>query len=476
MSFSLRRVFALPVAIVLGFGVAWTLPEDWLFVEKRVSRAGGAGADTEYACPMFCTILSELPEDEACPVCGMELGPVSPEALLDRHERKMVGLQAERLNTYPLHHELELVGEVEFDEREVTVVSARAAGWIEKVSSRATWEAVADGEVLLELYSPEIYAAQRELLVAQHIDESMRGSAREKLELFGLSDEDITKTLVDGRANRRIPIRSPRAGVLVRRGFNEGAHMRAGDELFAVADLRRPWLQLEAFERDLPWLVVGRRLELRSGVEGAASIDAEVAFVDPVIDRRARTTRVRVEVTNRMLPGGKWALMPGQRVEATARIGIGADGRPFEDDRDPAFVLALPRSAVIHTGERSVVYVLYRNEEDAQGEKMRVYDLDPDALPRQVGYELVEVLVGPLGQRADTNGRGLYYPLIEVVPPAAPIDPVSGAMSGEETLQRLEAGHVVVTHGAMLLDSQAQLAGRPSLLYPGGRGAQEQNH
>ena len=364
---------------------------------------------------------------------------------------------------------MRLFGEVDYDERLLGSVTARTAGWIESLSKKVSWEEVEEGEVLLELYGPELFAAQEEYRVAVERGGALLAAAREKLLLLGVSERDLEAVGRGDAALSRVPYRSPRRGVIARRSAVEGAHVMEGEELFAVADLTRVWLQLEAFESDLPYLRLGTPVTVEPEWDDEPELAGRIAFRDPVVDRVSRTLRVRVEVENRRRADGTWVLVPGQRVRARARLALGADGEPLPPGEEPVPALAVPRSALLVTGERTVVYVLYTDEEDAGGERARRYELDPRRLPPRVGYELVEVRVGALAQRADAEGRSEYYPLHRTVAPVPRIDPNTGVDLSALALRRLREGQLLAGKGALLLDSQAQLAGRPSLLYPEGR-------
>ena len=455
------------LALVAGLSLAWVLPASWLFVPDE-SAAAGSNDGTRYACPMFCVVLDELPEDPRCPVCRMELAPISDSATLDKHEQWISGLQGVALTRMPLVRELRLYGEVAYDEQRIQVVSSRATGWIEELTRRVTWEEVEEGEVLVEIFSPELQEAQQELLVARGLGDEVLAAAREKLTVrYGLDRRDVDAVLVAGAPLRRLPYRAPRSGVIVRRSAVQGAHVTAGQELFVLVDLEHVWLQFEVFESDVRWLSLGSDVELRadwpSEPGNSGVLDGKVVFVDPVVDRMSRTRRVRVEVANWRRADGTWSLAPGSRVSATLRVALDAAGRPTSGEPVPA--LALPRSALMRSGERDVTYVLYQDVQRPDGTQHRRRDLDPARLPAKVGYELVQLEVGPLAQRADVAQSEWYYPIVRVISGRADrSDPLA-------PLTELTDGLLVVTQGALLLDSQAQLAGRPSLYYPLGRAA-----
>lgn len=408
---------AIAAGLLAGLLVGFLLPSRWIFLPERgPGRAHGAG-EQSFACPMFCVVVHEMPEDRRCPVCGMELSPIAGQSALNVAERRMAGVQAGRLRRLELERSLRAVGEVDFDETRLARITTRVGGWLEKVWADTTWMAVEKGQPLASIYSPELYAAQKDYLVATG---SLRDSARRKLGLFGISDEEIEKLDRTREVAEALVLRAPRDGFVAERHALEGAAVKQGETLYAIADLSRVWVQTEIFERELASVREGQ--EVRLEVEGRAeSLSGKVAFIDPAIDRHTRTARVRIEVDNE-----RGLLRIGQRVDAWIEAPVA--GTP----------LALPRSAVLSTGERSVVYVLY-TESDGK----RDYALDPKRLPDTVLYEMVTVKVGPLA----TRGEEEFYPLLE---------------------GPLEEGMVIVTKGNLLLDSQAQLSGKPSLLFPQG--------
>ncbi|MEE8467662.1 MAG: efflux RND transporter periplasmic adaptor subunit, partial [Planctomycetota bacterium] len=224
MKASLRSRLPLLLALLLGLGLAWVLPARWLFVPDELASAKEADS-TRYACPMFCVVLDELPEDPRCPVCRMQLAPISDTATLDRHEQWISGLQGVALTRMPLVRELRLYGEVAYDEQRIEVVSSRMTGWIEELTRRVTWEEVQEGEVLAEIFSPELQVAQQELLIARGLGEEVVAAAREKLSVrYGLDMRDVDSVLVAGTPLRRLPFRAPTSGVFVRRSAVQGAH------------------------------------------------------------------------------------------------------------------------------------------------------------------------------------------------------------------------------------------------------------
>ncbi|MHC4469886.1 MAG: efflux RND transporter periplasmic adaptor subunit [Planctomycetota bacterium] len=418
-----EKLVAAAAGLALGIAVFLVLPSSWVFVapEGGAHAARGGGA-VKYACPMFCVVVEELPEHGRCPVCGMELTPISSESRLTRAEQRMIGLEVSRVEKLPLVRTVRAVGEVDYDETRLSRITTRTAGWLEDVRVDTTWVEVEEGDVLASLYSPDLYAAQQELLLAEG---DLLPAARRRLRLLGIGDEEIAEIERTREVRRSLVLRAPRAGTVVARAALEGAAVKKGETLYTVADLSRVWVQSEVFEMDLPLVRVGQAVRLETAAS-AKPLAGRVAFVDPVIDRGTRTGRVRIEVANEADEDGARPLRIGQRADAWIESPLGES-------------LAVPRSAVMRTGERTVVYSLH-----VEG-------------PDRVLYEMVEVRVGPLARRAGGGAGEEYFPLMD-----------AGSLA---------EGSSVATRGNLLLDSQAQLSGKPSLLFPeGSRGADADPH
>ena len=191
--------------------------------------------------------------------------------------------------------------------------------------------------------------------------------------------------------------------------------MQAGQELITVANLQQVWLQFEALESETRWLELDRQVIVRDDWGDERSWEGRVVFIDPVVDSKTRTQRVRIEVENARRPDGTFVLSPGRQVSATLRVPIDERGLPA--DESGGLTLAIPRGALLRSGERDVVYVCYRDVVDADGQLSRDYEIDPAASLDDVSFEMVEVVVGELAQREDTERLDRYHPLIRVVPP-----------------------------------------------------------
>lgn len=457
-----KHPWALSVgATLVGLGAAFAVPASWVFVPNQVQE-DAAEDGVRYACVMGCVMLDEIPPDPRCPVCGMELGPVGSEARLDASERAMVGLVPARVEPAPLLRELRIYGELTWAEDAVVVQSARADGFVEVLHGGRDFEEVEAGDPLLEIYSPEIYAAIADWKAARSLDEASEQAARRRLSLLGLDGFDLAKIRASETIPRRIEIRAPEDGVLIRRRVEQGTAVQRGAELFAIADPRRMWLDLQLLPSELEGIRLGTTVQLE--LPGGFDHTGEITFVDPIVGSDSRVTGARIELPNRRGDDGRWMLMPGQRIASVARIPIGPKGRPLTPGDGPSNALSVPRSAVLATGKRSIVYVLFEPVTLPDGRRRRNFDLDPDRLPVGLAYEAVEVELGPLARRADSEALDEVYPIVGVARRRrGPTSPWESGPIGE-----IRAGMWVAREGALLLDSQAQLSGSPSLLQPEG--------
>ncbi|NOY90031.1 MAG: efflux RND transporter periplasmic adaptor subunit [Deltaproteobacteria bacterium] len=407
----------------LGMQFAGPAPEEASGDDSAEHAAGGGDEDTIWTCSMHPQIRMDHPGQ--CPICGMTLVPVNTEEgggdsdvriVLSERARTLARIETvtvERLGSGDA--DKRLLGLVEPDETLLHVVTAWTGGRIDRLRVRVTGERVRRGQVIATLYSPEIYAAHQDLISARRQVATLAGgtplalssaeaalsSAVQRLALLGVPDAEIERMKTATRPIRQVPIRTPYSGTVLERLATEGAYVQTGTGLYRIADLSKVWVQLDAYESDLPLLSVGQAVDLT--VEGmpGRTFSGHIAFIDPVLNQQRRTARVRIEVAN---PGGD--LRPGMFAEAIVHaraLGLGETA------------LAIPATAPLFTGRRSVVYVEVPTEE-------------------RPTYEARTVRLGPkLGQ---------IYPVLE------------GLSEGE---------HVVV-HGAFTIDADLQIAGGRSMM------------
>ena len=282
---------------------------------------------------------------------GMDLVPVYEDEL--RGEGKLVEIspgviQQMGVETLPVERttifrHIRSIGEVEVGEDELAVVNLRFSGWIERIRVDKTGEEVKAGQVLFEIYSPELVAAQEEYLLGlrtQGADAPLTRSARKKLELFDLATRDIDAIAARGEASRTLSVRAPQSGFVLHKDVVEGARVSAGQDLYRIGNLKRIWVTAEVYEHDAPWVEVGQPAQLELTNQGLDAVEGKVSYIYPTLNKRSRTLTVRLEFDN---PGVR--LKPG--MFATVHIQF----------RRKDEVIAVPTSAILNSGRRKLVFV-----------------------------------------------------------------------------------------------------------------------
>lgn len=340
-----------------------------------------------WTCSMHPQI--KLPKPGKCPICFMDLIPLRTGAQSDLQPRQLklseTAKQLAQIQTAPVVRgsatsNLRLLGKLAYDETRLAKITARVAGRIDELSVDFTGQSVRRGEAVASIYSPDLLSAQQELLQARATVEKLEHSesqvlretaaanlksAREKLRLWGFGDEQIEAVGRSGRASDHLTIISPQAGIVVEKMVQEGQYVETGMPLYNVADLSRLWVQIEAYESDLPHLRVGDKLVFTTAGYPGEKFDATISFVSPVVDPMTRTALVRAAIDNTR--GG---LKPEMYVTAE-----------LEASTTAADQLLIPATAPLLTGRRAVVYVempstegvLYEGREVELGAKSGSY-------------------------------------------------------------------------------------------------------
>lgn len=272
-------------------------------------------------------------------------------------------------------------GIVAFDETRVSQVAPKVGGFIEQLHVDFTGQPVRRGQPLLELYSPDLVAAQQELLLAAHLQRSAGSSAvpgfpadsahlvaaaRRRFALWDISERQVDEILRTGRVRRTLTLFAPTSGIVVEKKVVSGQSVMAGEHLYTIADVSRVWIETELRITDAADVRVGSAADIDVAGLPGRSFKGRVEYVYPTVQPEARTIRARISVSN-----GDAMLKPG--MYATVRL-----SSPSEK------VLAVPNSAVVRTGERTIVFV------DMGGGQLMTHDV---ALGR-VAHEFTEVLDG----------------------------------------------------------------------------------
>jgi len=332
-----------------------------------VTGCGGAdstAAPELWTCPMHPDYVSDRPG--SCPICKMDLvrveAPAGPAADGGSHApveltatgRSLAGVETVAAERATWSAGVRTVGTVMPDERRSVRIEARFAGWIEKLPVDFTGRFVRRGETVAEIYSPELVAAQQELLVARDAalrfatsalpevrrsGEELLAAARRRLEIFALPAGFVDRLAETGEVRRTVPVTAPASGFVVSKSVFAGQQVMPGQELFRLVDLSRIWVEAALYEADAARVRAGDRARLALAYDPAAARDGEVSYVYPEVDPAARTLRVRFDVAN---PELDWK--PGMFVD------VEMAGRPRE-------AIVVPDTAVLPTGERDLVFV-----------------------------------------------------------------------------------------------------------------------
>jgi Cu(I)/Ag(I) efflux system membrane fusion protein len=415
-------------------------------------------SDNEYWCPMHPTIVRDHPDK--CPICGM---PLSRRKKGDAHEDEgvppgvsrvqltpyrmaLAGLQTSEIRYEPLNKEIKTVGFVEFDERKLARISARLPGKsrIDKLFVNFTGQMVRKGDPLALLYNPDLVTTVQNLLDARRTgNRQLESMTQNRLQLWGIEEDQIKDVLQSGQNITRLVIRAPIGGHVIKKYPVEGEYVEEGARLYDVADLSTVWIEGQVYEDDMAFLTEGMAVSATTRAFPGEAFRGKVAFIQPHLDASTRTLRVRFDMDNpehELRPGmyatvklaipmteldllkknlnGKWrdATMVDGLAHALFASGGMAAGQGIEPllhaavsriAAAQALVLTVPESAVIDTGSRKLVY--------------------REAWPGV--YDGLEVQLGP-------RSGGLY--------------PV---------LRGLNAGDKVATAGSFLLDAETRLTG-----------------
>lgn len=395
-----------------------------------------SGAETIWTCSMHPQVRQ--PNPGQCPICGMDLIPTTsdddadddsdlPRLRVSERAAALMNIQTWPVERRTVEREVRLLGSVNYDETRVRTVTAWIPGRLDQLFVNVEGASIEQGDPVAEIYSPSLISAQEELIQALRTargretdDSPMVSAARERLRLLGLEMEQIRQIEEEGTVQDRITVNSPLNGVITERIAVEGSYVQVGDRIAVLAALDRVYVDLEAYERDLPWLAEGQAV--RFSVEGLAgeSFEGRINQINPFVDRGRRTAQIRVLVEN---PDGM--LKPGMfaRGVVTSLMG-GAEGLPQWREELP---LVIPATAALITGRRAVVYV-------------KIADTDRPT------FELRQVTLGPR------------------------------AGDGYIVREGVSEGELVVTNGNFKIDSELQLRGRPSMMAPEGEAPPVHDH
>lgn len=487
MSRAIRSVAFLLLGVVGGAGVTyWTSGARHGAGSAVVEQqAAGARPATVWTCSMHPQI--RMDHKDICPLCGMDLTPVEPEGgmegedfalhlTLSDHARRMASVATAEVRPRELFKEIRTVGKVELDETRVAHIAAWIDGRVDEVFADFPGTPVRRGEHLVSIYSPELLSTQEEFLAAHRREQDVRGlgavelggslaaASRRRLRLWGITDAQLDELLRTGKAQDRLVVYAPIGGTVIQKNIRVGQYVKTGDLLYTIADLSRVWLVLDVYESELSWVRPGQAVEVTLESQPHRPVVGRVAFIEPVLTEAKRTVQVRVILDN---PAGSFK--PGMYAQALLRIAILADGTPASTGLDGKYVCPM-HPYEISDGPGKCRQCGMPLERVAGGGGPGTGGTGPGpAAPRVPAGATVPTL--PLAVPAEavltTGRRQLVY--VEQEPGKYRlVEPKLGPRAGDyyPVLEGLQQGDRVVARGNFLMDSQFQVTGRSSLLYP----------
>ncbi len=348
---------ALLVGATLGPSVHAGLRKVWSSLSG--SKPGQATAGVHYyTCGMHPWVIEPHPGN--CPICGMKLVPLDPakfsgEVTISPEVSQNIGVRVEKVSQGSAGGSIRTVGTVTYDETRLVDVNLKVSGWIEKLYVNYLGKPVKRGQRLFDLYSPDLYAAEEEYLLAYRASRrsgpgegksvaAVRGdllqAARTKLALFDISDKQIAALEARGAPSKTMTIVSPESGVVIEKQAFEGMKVTPGTTAYRIADLSHVWVMATVYEYQSQQIKVGQQATMTLTYLPGETFSGKVVYIYPYLDQRTRQINVRIDFAN-----PKLTLKPGMYATVV-----------FQGTKTANRVL-VSRSAVIDTGERQVAFV-----------------------------------------------------------------------------------------------------------------------
>lgn len=454
------------VTIIVVVGIAQRL--GWLRATEGASNAVAAAVGSIFTCPMHPQIRQPAPG--RCPICGMALVPASSgtadlnefSVKIEPAQRRLANIQTAKAESSPLQATLQTVGAIAIDESRQATISAYIDGRLERLFADYTGVDIAKGDHLAVIYSPQLYGAQVEyvearralgasggLAAVRQAQEALAANTRQRLREFGMTDVQITELESTGKAQSRLTIYAPQGGTVVEKLAVEGNYVKSGDPIYRIAELSTVWLMLKLFPEDASRIRFGQRVEaVIQSLPGETSI-GRVAFIDPTVDPKTRSVGVRVELLNE-----HGRLRPGDYAAASITLPIGPQGKVFDADLAGKWISPMhPQIVREESGQCPICGM------DLVPTSKYGFTDEPLPQPKSLHVPRPAVLLA--------GGNSVVY--VEIKPGEFEIRPVTlGPILRDKIviLEGLKAGEHVATAGNFLIDSQMQLAGKPSLIDP----------
>lgn len=337
--------------------------------------------------------------------------------------QQRIGVTVRKVKEQRLEMSVQAVGIVQPDETRLSRIHLRTEGWVEELFVDFTGKKVSQGDPLLRIYSPDFLSTQREYLTTRKTQPALAESAQRRLELLGVSDQEIEQLRKSDEALRSLTLRSPQTGTILEKKAFEGQRVTPADELYVVADLSTVWVQAKVYEYELPHVELGQPATVSLPALPERELSGKVVFIQPTLEEATRTVQVRIELPNKdeLLKPGMFA-----HVKIAHEMGKG---------------LLAPTSAVIRTGERDIVFRVERADMKDHTKMGRANMKDT----KEMDHAAMD------HETRNGNEHGNLFVPVEVT-----VSPVKFGDSFH-ILKGLNAGDKVVTSANFLIDSESRL-------------------
>jgi len=376
---------------------------------QHINTSENPKISTLWTCSMYPHIRKTEPGK--CPLCGMDLIPLEAgleseneyEIKMSPTAMQLANVQTSIVKKQKPFKEIRLNGKVQADERKTVSQTAHIGGRIEQLYLNFTGEMISKGQLIATIYSPELVSAQEELFQALKIKETnpaLFQAAKEKLKNWKLSQNQIDEIIQSGRIKENFPVYADKSGIVIKKEINQGDYIKQGAVLYDVADLSSLWILFDVYESDLSFVKKGNEITYTLQSFPGEKFNGKISFIDPVINPKTRVAKARIDIQNK---------------NSRFKPEMFASGIVQNALQNENLAIVIPKSAVLWTGKKSIVYVKTKDE------------------------------------------QGLNFQLREVV---------LGTSLGENFIIKsgLEEGEEIATHGTFSIDAAAQLAGKPSMM------------
>ncbi|MFT4737194.1 MAG: Cu(I)/Ag(I) efflux system membrane fusion protein [Paraglaciecola sp.] len=400
------------LTLVIGAVIGWVIKPSSNETHSESAHDLTMNEQGVFTCSMHPQIRQNEPG--SCPICGMDL--IRLETDTDMSDPMAVSMSPTAMQLADVMTQvvrlgkvsktLRLNGKVMENEQQVYTQSSHIPGRVESLNVDFTGEYVQKGQIIATLYSPELVTAQQELFEAQKIQiaqPELFDAARKKLLNWKLTSAQIDQILENGQPIETLPIRAEKSGYVKEKKVNLGDYIKQGMTIYVLTDLSKVWVMFDAYESDMQWIKKGAFIDFTVSSFPGEDFSGKISYIDPVINPKTRVSMVRVEMNN-----PKNQLKPEMFASGVLQSSSSSEEK-----------IVIPKSAVMWTGNRSVVYV------------------------------------------KQPSDQGMHFKIREVT---------LGAALGDAyvIVAGLEAGEEITVNGTFSIDAAAQLAGKPSMMSPDG--------